>query len=94
VTTKKQPLPKIEIRTNEFVLECDGLEFNVSDRRDQDNWPVLIPPQRRTKTAVKAFYSWIVAHIDMIQTPGYRFGELHHDLNKDGIACHYYCSMD
>jgi hypothetical protein len=35
-----------------------------------------------------------VAHIDMIQTPGYRFVELQHDLTKDGIAYHYYCSMD
>jgi hypothetical protein len=37
VTTKKQPLPRIEIRTEEFILECDGAGFNVSDRRDQNH---------------------------------------------------------
>lgn len=92
--TTKKPLPKIEIRTNEFVLECDGLEFNVSDRRDQNNWPILIPSQHRKKTNIKAFYAWIVANMDMIQTPGYRFVELQHDLDKADIAYHYYCSMD
>jgi hypothetical protein len=94
MTTKKQPLPRIEIRTEEFILECDGAGFNVSDRRDQNNWPIIMTPQYRPKTAIKAFYSWIVAHIDMIQTPGYRFVELQYDLTKDGIAYHYYCSMD
>jgi hypothetical protein len=91
----KKPLPKIEIKTSEFTLECDGVGFNVSDRRDQNNWPVIMQPQRRPKTAIKAFYAWIKANETMITTTmGYRFTDLCHDLQKADIDYHYYCSMN
>jgi hypothetical protein len=91
----KKPLPKIEINTTEFALECDGNEFSVSDKRDRDNWPVIITPSYRPKTSIKAFYSWVATNATMIQsTLGYRFTDLCHDLKKAGIGYHFYCSMD
>lgn len=93
--TKKQLKPVIKIVTNEFILECDEQSFNVSDRRDQGNWPVIMVPQHRPKTAIKAFYSWVEQNRERIETtPGYRFVELYLELDRADIEYHYFCSCD
>jgi hypothetical protein len=91
----KKPLLKIEIKTSEFTLECDGVGFNVSDRRDQNNWPVIMQPQRRPKAAIKRFHAWVTVNAIIIQsTPNYRFTDLCSDLQKANIDYHYFCSTD
>lgn len=82
----------IKIETSEFSLEATPLTFDIHDKKDTNNYPVMIPPIGNNKTAIKQFYQWVKLNLDEIKRM--TFSQLHHELTKVKIPFHYYLSMD
>lgn len=85
---------QIRIDTAEFNIFAADNAFHVDDKRDVENYPVIMTPSKRPKRNIKAFYNWVTRHQDKIRSKEYKFTDLCRDLHDDGIEYHYFCSMD
>lgn len=82
----------VKVNTEHLSLEAGYGEFVVSDKRDMNNEPTLIPSTKGGKKAAKDFFKWATENRKALETM--TFSDVTRSLREKGIGYHFYCAMD
>ncbi len=84
--------PKLSILTPNLSIRADGRSFSVRDLRDKANASSLMDPVSNGVRASQAFYAWLVANREAVESM--TFMQLERALDQSGIKYHFWYGMD
>lgn len=82
---------KTEINGDKVFISVEWDSFTVRCKVDQNNFPTLIPRDRKV-TSVAKFRALVKTDADALKAM--TFSEVWNRLSAEGIDSHYFCSMD